>query len=128
MKKVECKDWCTVYKLEKDGFGDLLCGVKEKVKCLFLYGATQSDLQNAETNGTDAHAYLDIDNPFVRTIMTEDFQTASYYFMIERYNQEQWYKIDRCKIGRTVLTDNKDNDVHIFLSKCSPKKFLTKHR
>lgn len=119
MKKVEVKDWCTIYKFSKNGYGDVSVGEKEEVKCLFLYGMSQSEAAYTDMTQTDAHAYLDIDNEFVRRLMTKDFKTEAYYFVINRYGQEEWFKIDKLKIGRTVLTDNKDNNVHVFLSKCA---------
>lgn len=119
MKKVEVKDWCTIYKFSKNGYGDVSIGEKEEVKCLFLYGMSQSEAAYTDMTQTDAHAYLDIDNEFVRRLMTKDFKTEAYYFVINRYGQEEWFKIDKLKIGRTVLTDNKDNNVHVFLSKCA---------
>ena len=52
----------------------------------------------------------------LKQIQQKDMKKNLYYFVIERYGREDWYKIDRIKIGRTILTDNKDNNVHAFLS------------
>ena len=119
MKIVEVKDLCTIYKFSKNGYGDLSVGEKEIVKCLFLYGMSQSESMYTDATQTDAHAYLDIENEFVHRLMTKDFKTESYYFVINRYGQDEWFKIDHVKIGRTVLTDNQDNNVHVFLTKCA---------
>lgn len=116
MKKVEVKEPCRIYKFERDGFGDLVPTESHNTKCLFIFGQSRDESNFEQTTMTDAHAYLDIDDKFVQSIMTKDMKKNSYYFVIERYGREDWYKIDRIKIGRTILTDNKDNNVHAFLS------------
>lgn len=116
MKKVEVKEPCKIYKFDRDGFGDLVHTESHNTKCLFIFGQSRDESNFEQTTMTDAHAYLDIDDKFVQSIMTKDMKKNSYYFVIERYGREDWYKIDRIKIGRTILTDNKDNNVHAFLS------------
>lgn len=116
MKKVEVKEPCKIYKFGKNGYGDLEASEEHTVKCLFIFGQARDDSNFQQLTNTDAHAYLDIDDPFVQSIMTKDMKKNSYYFVIERYGREDWYKIERIKIGRTILTDNQDNNVHVFLS------------
>ena len=116
MKKVEVKEPCIIYKFKKNGYGDLEIDEQHVVKCLFIFGQSRDDSNFQQLTSTDAHAYLDIDDPFVKSIMTQDMKKNSYYFVIDRYGREDWYKIERIKIGRTILTDNQDNNVHIFLS------------
>lgn len=116
MKKVEVKEPCKIYKFGRNGFGDLVPTESHDTKCLFIFGQSRDESNFEQTTMTDAHAYLDIDDKFVQSIMTKDMKKNSYYFVIERYGREDWYKIDRIKIGRTILTDNKDNNVHAFLS------------
>lgn len=116
MKKVEVKEPCTIYKFKKNGYGDLEIDEQHTVKCLFIFGQSRDDSNFQQLTSTDAHAYLDIDDTFVKSIMTQDMKKNSYYFVIDRYGREDWYKIERIKIGRTVLTDNQDNNVHVFLS------------
>lgn len=122
MKKVECKEKCTIYKFGKDGYGDYTAIDKKEIKCLFIFGQARSEANFEEYATTDAHAYLDIDDPYVQSIMTKDMKKNSYFFVIERYGREDWYKIERIKIGRTILADNKDNNVHAFLSFAEPIK------
>lgn len=116
MKKVEVKEKCTIYKFGKDGYGDLVLDEKHDTLCLFIFGQARDESNFEQLATTDAHAYLDIDDEFVRSIMTQDMKKNNYYFVIERYGREDWYKIERVKIGRTILTDNQDNNVHVFLS------------
>ena len=116
MKKVEVKEPCAIYKFKKNGYGDLEIDEKHTVKCLFIFGQSRDDSNFQQLTSTDAHAYLDIDDTFVKSIMTQDMKKNSYYFVIDRYGREDWYKIERIKIGRTILTDNQDNNVHVFLS------------
>ena len=116
MKKVEVKEPCIIYKFKKNGYGDLEIDEQHTTKCLFIFGQSRDDSNFQKLTSTDAHAYLDIDDPFVKSIMTQDMKKNSYYFVINRYGREDWYKIERIKIGRTILTDNQDNNVHVFLS------------
>lgn len=116
MKKVEVKEPCKLIKFGRNKFGDLVPTEIHNSKCLFIFGQSRDEGNFEQTTMTDAHAYLDIDDKFVQSIMTKDMKRNAYYFVIDRYGREDWYKIDRIKIGRTVLTDNKDNNVHAFLS------------
>ena len=116
MKKVEVKEPCIIYKFKKNRYGDLKIDEQHTTKCLFIFGQSRDDSNFQQLTSTDAHAYLDIDDTFVKSIMTQDMKKNSYYFVINRYGREDWYKIERIKIGRTILTDNQDNNVHVFLS------------
>ena len=120
MKKVEVKEPCTIYKFGKDGYGDFVAVEQHEVKCLFIFGQARDNNNLVETTTTDAHAYLDIDDSFVQSIMTKDMTKNTYYFVIDRYGRKDWYRIERIKIGRTILTDNADNNVHAFLSFAEP--------
>jgi hypothetical protein len=117
MKKVICSEDCTIYQFSKNGYGDLELSSSNTVKCLFIFGQSRDTSNFVDIANTDAHAYLNIDDSFVQKIMTSDLKTNSYYFVIKRYGIDDWYKIEKIKIGRTILTDNQDNNVHVFLSK-----------
>lgn len=109
------KDEATILRLTVDEYGDE-SAVQDltKIKVLFLYGMTSNQNDYVENIGTDAHVYLDIDNPFIARNME---RVEGMYLIFNRYGEDEWYKIERAKVGRTVLTDNKDNCLHCFLSK-----------
>ena len=44
------------------------------------------------------------------------------YFLFNRYGQTLWYKITKASVGRTLLTDNQDNNVFLNLQKTVPIK------
>ena len=120
MKKLTLKDPVKIYKFKQDGYGDLEPLEVYNGLCLFLYGMSESESNFQELKGTDAHAYLDIDDPgILENIAGLELveRIEGMYLVFNRYGANQWYKIERVKIGRTVLTDNVDNNIHIFLSK-----------
>lgn len=115
MKGLTYKDPATIVRLQADEYGDMtIIADKVRIKTLFRHGMS-SDMANYVDNiGTDAHVYLDIDNPFIKRNME---RVEGMYLVFNRYGENIWYKIERCVVGRTLLTDNKDNCLHCFLSK-----------
>ena len=115
MKGLTYKDPAIIYNLKRDAYGDeTIVADSADIKCLFLYSMSAAERGFVEEINTDAHAYLDIDNPFIQKNM---FRLEGMYLVFNRYGEDSWYKIERVVIGRTVLTDNKDNNIHAFLSK-----------
>lgn len=119
MKKVnvEGKDICKIYTFTQDMYGDNSTYEVSEVKCLFRYGKSRSEANFAEEIGTDAHTYLDIDNPTTKKIMTSNLKKKSWYFVINRYGEDEWYRIERIIVGRDLLLKNEDNNCHAFLSR-----------
>lgn len=119
MKKVnvEGKDVCTIYEMSQDMYGDNSVASATQVKCLFRYGKSSNEQGTAEVIGTDAHTYLDIDNPITKRIMTSNLRKKDWYFVINRYGEDEWYRIERIIVGRDLLLKNEDNNCHAFLSR-----------
>lgn len=115
MKGLTYKDPAVIYNLKRDVYGDeTIVADSAEIKCLFLYSMSESETNFVGSIQTSAHAYLDIGNPFIQKNM---YRLEGMYLVFNRYGEDTWYKIERVVIGRTVLTDNKDNNVHAFLSK-----------
>lgn len=109
------KDPATIIRLGADEYGDMtVIQDQATILTLFLYGMSSNQNDYVDNIGTDGHVYLDINNPFIQRNME---RVEGMYLVINRYGEESWYKIERAKVGRTVLTDNKDNCLHCFLSK-----------
>ncbi len=116
MKGLTYKDDATILRLDADRYGDYtVLNDQTRIKVLFIHGMSNNHSDYVDNIGTDAHAYLDIDNPYIATHME---RVEGMYLVLNRYGEDLWYKIERCKVGRTILLDNKDNNLHVFLSKC----------
>ena len=115
MKGLEYKDNARIVRLTMDEYGDLSTIEDEAdIKVLFRFGMTSNQNDYVANLGTDAHVYLDIDNPFVQRNL---YRLEGMYLIMDRYGEDIWYKIEKSVIGRTLLTDNVDNNVHCWLSK-----------
>lgn len=115
MLSLTYKDPATILRLKADEYGDMTIVEDEaSILTLFLYGMSSNQNDYVDNIGTDAHVYLDINNSFILRNME---RVEGMYLVFNRYGEDSWYKIERAKVGRTVLTDNVDNCLHCFLSK-----------
>lgn len=115
---LDYKDDLVLLETAQNGWGDNSIAHAEKIKGLFLQGTSQAESGYVERIGTDAHVYLDIENPFVRE---NAFRLEGMYLIansIGGIESESWYKIARAKVGQRKLLDNDINNVHCFLTKC----------
>ncbi len=60
------KDPVLLIETGQDGYGDNTVVHIEHLNGLFRLGASQSEINYVESLATDAHIYLDIENPFVK--------------------------------------------------------------
>lgn len=121
---LDYKDDLLLIETEQNGYGDNSLGHLENVKGLFLEGTSQNEMNYTEMLGTDAHVYLDIENPYIKE---NAFRLEGMYLVANIYNgddDESWYKISRCKVGQRKLLDNDINNVHCFLTKCEALDIL----
>lgn len=116
---LEYKDPILLIETAQDGYGDNAISHIEHLNGLFLQGTSQAEAAYVEGISTDAHIYLDIDNPFVRE---NAFRLEGMYIVANLFGDREsqaWYKIARCKVGQRKLLENDLNNVHCFLTKCS---------
>lgn len=121
---LDYKDDLLLIETEQNGYGDNSLGHLEMVKGLFLEGTSQNEMNYTEMLGTDAHVYLDIENPYIKE---NAFRLEGMYLVANIYNgddDESWYKISRCKVGQRKLLENDINNVHCFLTKCEALDIL----
>lgn len=115
---LDYKDDLTIVETSQNGWGDTAITYAENIKGLFLQGTSQAESGYVERIGTDAHAYLDIEDDFVKE---NAFRLEGMYLIanpIGGEESESWYKIARAKVGQRKLLDNDINNVHVFLTKC----------
>lgn len=117
-KLLNYKDPVILMETAQDGYGDNTVSHIEHLNGLFLQGTSTSQTNYVEAIGTDAHIYLDIENPWV---LENAFRLEGMYLICPLNGgseEESWYKISRCKVGQRKLLDNDINNVHCFLTKC----------
>lgn len=115
---LEYKDDLVLIQTAQDGWGDNIISHVEHLKGLFVQGNSQSESSYVEALGTDAHAYLDIENQFV---LENAFRLEGMYLICNIFGgieNESWYKIARTKVGQRKLLENEVNNIHVFLTKC----------
>lgn len=112
------KDPLVLIDTTQNGYGDNTVSHIEHINGLFVQGTSQSQQGATEMLGTDAHAYLDIENPYVQA---NAFRLEGLYLIANIMGgkeNESWYKIRSAKVGQRKLLENDINNVHVFLTKC----------
>lgn len=118
-KLLDYKDPVLLVETGQNEWGDIAAVHTEQINGLFVQGTSQNQVGNVEAIGTDAHIYLDIENPFVQE---NAFRLEDMYILANPFggrDKQSWYKISRCKVGQRKLLDNDINNVHCFLTKCA---------
>lgn len=111
------RDMGKIVKFGKDGFGDKVLEEVTDIECLFLQSTSRSHASNAEISASDAHVYLDIDNPAIKGL---GYKIEGMYFCTNPLGTEEndsWYKIARVIVGQRKLINNEVDNVHAFLEK-----------
>lgn len=114
------KDNVLLVDVEPDDYGDMAVATVEHVKGLFVQGTSQSRTGYVDNIGTDAHIYLDIENPFVKA---NAFRLEGMYVVVNLFGgdeNQQWFKISSVKVGQRKLLGNEVNNVHCHLTKATP--------
>jgi hypothetical protein len=111
------KDTLTLADTVSDGYGDKSVIVATQVKCLFLQSTGNSHSSNTEVASSDAHVYIDIEDP---TLIEKGYRIEGMLVNINPFGADEdecWYKITRVVIGQRKLIDNQVDNVHAFLQK-----------
>lgn len=116
-------DRCRIVKTTTTEYNELIIEEEDDaIPCLFRFGLSSNQNNYVDNTGTDAHCYVDLNNDFIRKY---EYRLEGLFLSFNRYGEDTiWYKIARCIIGRTLLTENEDNCVHLFLSKIVEPKFI----
>ncbi len=103
----------------RDMYGDIPSPIISTMKGLFFRGKSESFQNGTYTIGTDAHVYLDPNDP---EVVSQGLNLEGCYLQIEGvYGGMESYKIERVKIGQRKLLGNEINNVHCFLSKADKR-------
>lgn len=114
---ITMKDVCQLATTTSDGYGDKSVEVLTTIDCLFLQSTGNSHSSNVEIATSDAHVYLDIENPVIKN---KGYRIEGMYLLINPFgadDNESWYKISRVVVGQRKLLDNSVDNVHAYLQK-----------
>lgn len=117
---LEYKDPVLLIETAQDGYGDNYVSHIEHLNGLFRLGMSQAESGYVEGISTDAHIYLDIENPYVKA---NAYRLEGLYIVANLQGgreSQAWYKISRCVLGQRKLLDNDYNNIHCWLTKCAP--------
>lgn len=113
------KDPILLIETSQDEYGDNAVSHIEHLNGLFRLGASQNESNYVEGLSTDAHVYLDIENPFVKE---NAYRLEGMYIVANLHGgreSQAWYKISSCILGQRKLLDNDLNNIHCRLTKCA---------
>ena len=116
---LEYKDPVLLIETGQDGYGDNTVIHVEHLNGLFRLGMSQAESNYVEGISTDAHVYLDIENPFVKA---NAYRLEGMYVVANLQGgreSQAWYKISSCILGQRKLLDNDYNNIHCRLTKCA---------
>lgn len=102
---------------EPNGYGKSTVESLVDLKCLFLQSTGHSHSSHVDVVNSDAHAYIDFNNP---EVVARNYRLGGMYIIANPFNapeDESWYRISRVVIGQAKLTDNRIDNVHIYLQK-----------
>lgn len=122
---ITLKDVVTLAETVSTGYGDTKLRILGDVEALFLLGSGRGHYGNVEINESDAHVYLDINNP----ILTDrGYRLEGLLVLANPFNgveDKSWYKITRVKVGQRKLLDNDVDNVHAFLKATAKKEVVS---
>lgn len=118
--ELDYKDPLYIVENSVNGYGDNVANKLIPINGLFHHGMSTSRSREVEALNSDAHVYLDIENPYV---IDNAFRLEG-KLLIANLNggdeKDDWYKIQKVVVGQRKLLDNAINNVHCYLSKASP--------
>lgn len=110
--KIKTPDTGYIATLTNDGYGDSSVSALNEIACAFFEQFSQEQTTNVEITQSDAYAYLDIDNSFIKGL---GYKLEGLYFKINPFGADQWYIITTVDVGQRKLLTNEVNNVLINL-------------
>lgn len=117
---VPLKDVCRLATTVADRYGDKTVSIYTEIACLFLQSSGKTHSNNVDLVNSDAHVYLDIDNPEIKG---KGYRLEGQYLIINPFgvsDADSWYRIERVVVGQRKLLTNEVNNVHAYLKKVAP--------
>lgn len=111
-RQVKTPDTCYITALTKNGYGDVTVTEQNEVACAFFDSFSQENGSNEELTQSDAYAYLDINNDFIKS---KGYKLQGLYFRTNPFGNDQWYIITTVEVAQRKLLTNEVNNVLINL-------------
>lgn len=109
---VKTPDTAYIASLSKDGYGDVSVSALNEVKCAFFDQFNQQQAANQELTQSDAYAYLDVNNAFIKGL---GYKLQGLYFKTNVFGNDQWYIITTVQVAQRKLLTNEVNNVLVNL-------------
>lgn len=106
-----------VEETQPNGYGDTSVVTLTDLKCAFLQSTGHSHFNQVDVVDSDAHAYIDFNNP---EVVSRGYRLEGMFIVANPFNApevESWYRITKVVIGQHKLTTNCIDNVHIYLKK-----------
>lgn len=111
------KDTVQLAETSSNGYGDATVNVLTDVASLFLQSSGKAHSTNVDIANSDAHVYLDINNP---VLLERGYKIEGMYIKANPFGAEEdesWYRITRVVVGQRKLLANNVDNVHAYLEK-----------
>jgi hypothetical protein len=109
---VKTPDTAYIASSSKDGYGDVTVLEENEVKCAFFNQFSQQQAGNQELTQSDAYAYLDVDNDFIKNL---GYQLQGMYLKTNVFGVDQWFIITTVEVAQRKLLTNQVNNVLVNL-------------
>lgn len=110
--KVKTLDTGYIVALSKNGYGDASVLSENEIACAFFDQFNQQQATNEELTQSDAYAYLDTSNAFIKGI---GYKLQGLYFKTNVFGIDQWYIITTVQVAQRKLLTNEVNNVLVNL-------------
>ena len=111
-RPVRTPDTAYIASLTRNGYGDASVSGLHEIKCAFFQQFSQELAANEEITQSDAYAYLDISNDFIKSL---GYQLQGLYFKVNQFGVDQWYVITTVEVAQRKLLTNEVNNVLVNL-------------
>lgn len=109
---VKTPDTAYIATLSRNGYGDVSVLEENEVQCAFFDQFNQQNATNQELTQSDAYAYLDVNNDFIKGL---GYKLQGMYFKTNAFGTDQWYIITTVEVAQRKLLTNEVNNVLINL-------------
>lgn len=111
------KDTVQLAETTRDGYGTKTVQILTDVASLFLQSSGKAHAANVDIANSDAHVYLDINNP---VLLERGYKIEGMYIKANPFgaeDSESWYQVTRVVVGQRKLLENNVDNVHAYLQK-----------
>jgi len=111
-RPVKTPDIAYITSLTKNGYGDVTITEENEIACAFFDSFSQEQDSNQELTQSDAYAYLDVNNAFIKGL---GYMLQGLYFKTNVFGIDHWYIITTVEVAQRKLLTNEVNNVLVNL-------------